>query len=249
MTKNEKIQKDLMLGLIYPAVLGGILYLCLDQFAVQFSILWNKGFSYSLQHYEAVVGWKFFLLVVTVAFYIFDYLYITFTNEYRWWFFYLDLFFVVVLYFTIFCIDIAHTNTTPNYKVILFYYLSFMFLYWTWDSAERKIVEKEKGPKDEEYRLYSYIVLWEKISIAAIGVSWALSLIFDSSDIAKWATLVVVLPVTTCFGIFSIWKKKFYNPLGHEGQNTREAQQPFPPTTKEGSESSEITTSSNKAQP
>jgi len=218
MTKNEKVMKDLMLGLIYPAVLGSILYLCLDQFAFQFSTLWNKGLEHSFQLYESNVGWKFFLLLLTLAFYIFDYLYITFTNEYRWWFFFFDLFFVVALYFTVFCIDITHYVTQPNYKVILFFYFSFMFLYWIWDAAERRTVKEEKGDKDEEYRMYTYIIRWEGIATLAILVMWVISLKLDSQNVAKWTTLVLLLPITVCFGIFSIWKKRFYSLAGYDEQ-------------------------------
>jgi hypothetical protein len=217
MTKNEKIMKDLMLGLIYPAVLGSILYLCLDQFAVQLSILWNKGPFQAFRLYEANVGWKFFLLLLTLAFYIFDYLYITFTNEYRRWFFFFDLFFVVALYFTVFCIDISHYTTTPNYEAILFYYFTFMLLYWIWDSTERGTVKEEKGVKDEEYRMYTYIVWWERIATPTIGAMLIISLLIGSSVVAKWATLIL-LPVTALFGIFSIWKKKFCVLPGYGGK-------------------------------
>lgn len=94
----EAILKYLMPGLIYPAVLGSILYSALDEYAKQIRLLWH--FIHYNESYgpDYLVTMQFSLLVITLVFYSCDFLYITFTNNYRRWLFILDLLFVLALY-------------------------------------------------------------------------------------------------------------------------------------------------------
>ena len=87
MKPNEAF-KQVMLGLIYPAVLGTILYAVLGSaLAPVLSILLGRSSG------VIAVPWlKGILLLTTVAFYCCDYLYIMFTREFRPMFFLFDLF-------------------------------------------------------------------------------------------------------------------------------------------------------------
>jgi hypothetical protein len=207
-----------MLGLIYPAVLGSILYLCLDQITYQVSTIWNTWPSPMNWPYNPVLGDKFILLLITLAFYVFDYLYITFTNEYRFLFFIFDLIFVLALYFTVSCIDIqGGSKTLPNYKAILIYYALFMVLYLIWDLFERAAVMKRpSGGTGEEYKLYTAIVIWEVCSIVAIGFCFPSTSSFHYTPGQNQQILITLFVITTLFGLFAIWKKKFYSLEGYE---------------------------------
>src|SRR3982074_3645020 len=99
MSKNSSrpIRQDLMLGLIYPAVLGTILFQLLETFAHLF-----RG-QYPL---SAIVWIKCVLLIISIGFYVSDYLYIVFSKRYYWVFFSFDVVFLITLYTTVIAIDV-----------------------------------------------------------------------------------------------------------------------------------------------
>src|SRR6266849_3019857 len=112
MTRNEAI-KQLMLGLVYPAVLGTVLYAVLGTaLAPLLALLLGKSTV------PLVPLLKVVLLVTTVLFYCFDYLYIMFTREFRPLFFVFDLTLLVGLYVTFSMIDTG-APTMPHRNLII----------------------------------------------------------------------------------------------------------------------------------
>jgi hypothetical protein len=203
----RSILKSLMLGLIYPAVLGSIFYTFIGETGKQLPALFNS------ETRDEVLVVKFLLLVITLIFYLFDYLYIIFTKDFHPLFFIFDLIFVGFLYRTVVLIGIGESMQTqaPNLQGITICYLIFMGLYLIWDLIERfgkskgilRCVEKEKG-------LYNLIILWEVISIILLLVYlWILPSHFNQGVLGK--VLIGLLSfITTCFGILTLLKAKYY---------------------------------------
>jgi len=116
-----------MLGLIYPAVLGTILYQLL------FTIAHILREQYPL---SAIIWIKYMLVIISIGFYVCDYLYIVFTKRYYWWSFLCDIVFLLALYATVIAIDVDNPRNLPHNKVILFCYFIFLLVYLIWDGYE-----------------------------------------------------------------------------------------------------------------
>ena len=205
---KESVSKNLMLGLLYPAVLGNILYLAIGETSKQVAGMW--GWFHSLPYdFKSVSTLKFLLLLVTLLFYFFDYLYITFTREFRKIFFLFDFVFVIFLYITIYAINLESTNappnTPPNVKRIVTCYLIFMMVYGIWDLLEWLRV---KDTAEKFY--YKCVLIWEAISILVLGV--ILVLILNGIIPSSLLLLSTLGGITFSFGLFAFWKRKFYEP-------------------------------------
>ncbi len=86
-----------MLGLIYPAVLGTILY----QLFFTLAHVLREQIPLS-----AILLIKSALVIISIGFYISDYLYIVFTKRYYAWAFLCDIVFLLALYATVIAIDV-----------------------------------------------------------------------------------------------------------------------------------------------
>src|SRR6266849_1727314 len=96
MTRQE-VLKGLMLGLIYPAVLGTVMYSGLQ---VAIAPVAASLFGLETPPLNDIAKAKLVLLGVTIVFYCFDYLYITFTKKFDWPFFLCGFAFIAALYIT-----------------------------------------------------------------------------------------------------------------------------------------------------
>src|SRR5260370_38717785 len=86
---NRPVKQELMLGLIYPAVLGTILY----------QLLSTLGHVLRDQYpFSAIVGIKCTLVLISIGFYVCDYLYIVFTKRYYWWSLLCDIVFILTFF-------------------------------------------------------------------------------------------------------------------------------------------------------
>jgi hypothetical protein len=93
-----------MLDLIYPAVLGTILY----QLFLTIAHVLREQYPPT-----AILGIKWTLVLILIGFYVCDYLYIVFTKRYYWWSFLCDIVFLVALYVTIIAIDVDNPTRAP----------------------------------------------------------------------------------------------------------------------------------------
>ena len=194
MTVNDTF-KQLMLGLVYPAVLGTVLYTVLGAALDPF-------LSVLLGHSRTVgAPWvKWVLLLTTVAFYCCDYLYIMFTRQFSVAFFLCDLVLLAGLYITVLTIDIT-TAVFPHRNLVLVAacYLGFMVLYLMWDLFERF----NTGDRAEQ-RFYNKVIYWESSSILIV-VAW---LVFDNQRNALLAVLLLL--ITIRFAVLAMQKRVFY---------------------------------------
>jgi hypothetical protein len=197
--QNTPLKQSLMLGLIYPAVLGSILYTLLQtiSYLVTGKMPWND-----------FVTIKLALLVITIAFYICDYFYIMFTTRYYLLFFICDIVFLLTLYATVVAIDLNEYYAFPHNRVILLCYIIFMALYLGWDGYEAYTL-----PKGKEKSHLIRVVVWEVLSLAALGLLLYNSRPWDDyRKISRW-TIGVLAMVTAIFVYmvqgkreFSVWK-------------------------------------------
>ncbi|HEX9930381.1 MAG TPA: DUF433 domain-containing protein [Pyrinomonadaceae bacterium] len=204
--KDRKILKTLMLGLIYPAVLGNIIYLSIDQIVRQVKLF------FTVTHIEPnpVLRLKFAFLLVTLAFYFSDYLYIYFTKKFRLSFFIYDILFVIALLTTAIAINMENPSELPDIRIITGCYFFFMLLYLVWDVTELRDCQKLKC-SNHEIRFYWKIIAWEIFSIVLL--IWQGVNIYSSGiELVPRNTLFwILLFITVCFWIVTIYKGKFHN--------------------------------------
>lgn len=208
-SRTKSIPQQLMLGLIYPAILGTIMYSALDALYAQLTfVLGALGTDLRLTADSDTVL-KFLLLAVTLAFYVCDYLYIMFTRRYRGLFFVLDLVFLAGLYVTVQVLDLSNKNPQPlspfRVGVIAFCYLGFMLLYYWWDWIDRP------GESGREQKLYDKVLLWEKWSIGALVV-WLIAHFILANAYqysAAWFLLLIIGCITAFFGKYTLQKREF----------------------------------------
>jgi hypothetical protein len=184
-----------MLGLIYPAVLGTILYQLLLTFAHLV-----RG-QYPL---NAIVWIKCALLIISIAFYVFDYLYILFTKRYYWWFFLCDIVFLLNLYVTVIAIDVDNPSRLPHNKVILCCYFIFLLFYLLWDGYEFLTL-----PRGKERDFYRSVVFWELPWLLVIGVFASMTWSWNNNLLISILTTVILSIVTIWFGFLVSRMRKF----------------------------------------
>ncbi|HEY0427727.1 MAG TPA: GNAT family N-acetyltransferase [Pyrinomonadaceae bacterium] len=199
---GENFLKKLMIGLIYPAILGNIIYIIL-------TFIFTQDERYTV---------KFVLLLITAFFYLFDYLYIYFTYDFKWWMFILDLIFVIGLFFTYqnlhFPLNSSKNDIAPpNLFMILICYAVFILLYLIWDSIEKK------NSKTSEKSMYKWIVWWEIISLSLLGINIVLQFLAILSSYNKSIVVIwTLIFITIGFGRINWEKYKFWN--ANELENT-----------------------------
>jgi hypothetical protein len=184
-----------MLGLIYPAVLGTILFQLLETFA---HLL--RG-QYPL---NAIICIKCALLIVSIGFYVSDYLYIFFSKRYYWVFFFFDVVFLITLYTTVIAIDVDNPISLPHNKVILLCYLVFLLFYLLWDGYEFRTL-----PRGKERDFYRSVVFWELSWLLVIGVFEIIALAWNNHLMISILTLVMLSIVTVWFGFLVSRMREF----------------------------------------
>ena len=175
-----------MLNLIYPAVLGTILY----------QLFFTLGHLLRGQYPATAVLWiKWALVVISIGFYVCDYLYIIFTKRYYWWSFLCDIVFLLAFYAAVIAIDVDNPIRPPNHKVILLCYLIFLLVYLVWDGYEFLTL-----PGGKERRFYRAVVFWELPSLFIIGVFEIVALWGNNNTMINIATIIILSIATIWFG-------------------------------------------------
>lgn len=198
---NHALQQ-LMLGLIYPAVLGSVMYSAVGPITVAVRAAMTRGSQAPL---DWVLIVKLLLLLATIAFYSFDYMYILFTRHYRPSYFWFDVAFTATLYLTVGAIALDESSDTPpNGLTIAVCYLVFLVLYLLWDWPARRAEDNREG----ESGLYNLVVVWELVGIALLAVAIVVNLV-SAGKVGLIATTTSVLIVTIPF-FFLAWAKRLY---------------------------------------
>jgi hypothetical protein len=175
-----------MLALIYPAVLGTILYELFDTLAQML-----KG-QYP---FNAIVCIKCSLLIISIGFYVADYLYIVFSKRYYWWAFLCDVVFLLTLYAIVIAIDVDNPYKLPYNKTILVSAFIFLLVYLMWDGYEFLTL-----PAGQEREFYRAVVYWELPGLLVIGALEIIALVSNDYFMISILTIVVLSIVTIWFG-------------------------------------------------
>ncbi|MTH14147.1 hypothetical protein [Flavobacterium sp. LC2016-01] len=199
--------KNLMIGLIYPAVLGNIIYIIL-------SVVKDHS---NISDFNS----KFAILLTTTIFYLCDYLYIYFTKSFKIWMFFLDILFVIILFLTYqeihISIDQTDSALSANIFNILCYYLVFITLYFFWDLFECK-----NTSDTVEKLMYKRILIWEMLSggllIANIFLHYFDNILLSYKNIISIASIVII---TISFCVVNFWKYKFWMQYEKEKENEK----------------------------
>jgi hypothetical protein len=221
----KNLRQDLVLGLIYPAVLGSIFYTALGELTKQATALWTFLVAEGAYDVSFVVTVKCALLFIAIAFYFCDYLYILFTNDYHSMFFLIDLVFIVTMYLAFAAIGLDGSDRPPSAKTMLLLYLVFMALYYKWDKLE---IGRCKNKSESD--LFRQVVRWEKLSIAGIVLCWLMIMALEylwprkvnlGEGVPGLLVAVVMAAVTFYFARYTAAKRQFSlrfrdKPLGQE---------------------------------
>jgi hypothetical protein len=183
---TRPVRQELMLGLIYPAVLGTILY------QLVFTIAHVLREQYPL---SAIIWIKWTLVVISIGFYVCDYLYIVLTKRYYWWSFLCDVVFLLAFYATVIAIDVDNPRSLPHNKVILFCYFIFLIVYLLWDGYEFLTL-----PGGKERNFYRSVVSWELPWLFVIGASEIVALVWNNHLMISILTIIILSILTIWFG-------------------------------------------------
>lgn len=140
---------DLMVNLIYPAVLGSVLYLTLDFAERKLPPVWTPLVTWQAASIDQAVAVKALLLSATVLFYCCDYMYLRLTREFRITFFIYDSLFLAALYFTVVKLRVRPgEQDAPHALAIAICYFGFLIFYLVWDRAERKHLRAVRSERE-----------------------------------------------------------------------------------------------------
>ena len=195
---EKQVLKNLMLNLIYPAVLGTVMYGALAT-TIEPLVEALAGRTVPVSG-DPNALLKACLLAITVAFYIADYLYIAFTKQFGWLFFAFDLVFLVTLYVSVYAIGLSVGSTTPpSLPLVLICFMIFMGLYFVWD-----LIGRSRSQNSGERRWYRRVLAWEGLSLLALAGIFALGLYSP-------AVVVTTLGLITCFfWVLTLQKRYFF---------------------------------------
>ena len=188
---TESTWKRVMAGLAYPAVLGNIIYMLFQSFE-------------RLNTQDALAPSKFLLLALTAAFYLCDFMYLTFTKQFGALFFALDSVFVVLLFWTIHLIGVWRPADDPGICGISMLFAIFMALYFLWDLIEFWRL-KSTPRTDPERNFYLKMFTWEGLSLAGF-----LSILCIPRLRTSEALCVALLLVTAAFACLLVSKGRYF---------------------------------------
>lgn len=233
----RKLLWDLMTNLIYPAVLGTVLYIALDVAARVIPPIFSAAWRLRRLPFDARLAAKIALLSVTLLFYCCDYLYLRFTMRFKIRFFIYDLFFLINLYLAVVFMHLGeHDTEAPRSLFISLSFLLFMFFYLWWDleeigdlrkgrallaarAADTRFEECTEQPLERalarlsaEITLYRQVVLWEYSSIALLLFTSVILWRQRGDEAFVWLLAGTLAIITGVFG-WLIWEKaKLHQP-------------------------------------
>ncbi|MCP4607237.1 MAG: hypothetical protein GY845_00790 [Planctomycetes bacterium] len=154
--EDKNIARVLLIGLIYPAVLGSIIYALMGDI-VDFVTVNKNTALLSLPFKDILPKISFYLLIV--SFFCCDYVYSSWVKPFRVPFFLLDIFVMVALYIMVIFIKIS-SAAQPSTVVISLAYACVLFLYFIWDFFE---------PQRNDYpRYYLEMRIWQVTSFICL---------------------------------------------------------------------------------
>lgn len=204
---EKNIGKHLIVGLIYPAVLGTVIYILIELFGKHFL---NQELLKIQENSWDIILFKVVLLLATLIFYACDFLYTTYTKTFRILYFVFDLNILAGLFTTFKSVNFDNSEQ-PRITLILVCFSSFMVLYLILDCIE--YYSKESKDTESEKMFYKKMILWESISLSFFAVILFLSWkdILNNYTVIISATIAIAVS-TSIFIWLAIKKRNLYFP-------------------------------------
>lgn len=191
--KPQRNFKNVLLNLVYPAILGAILYETMNFF---YDLMFNPC---------SVLHWaKLTLLVITAIFYVVDYFYIKLTERFIGLFFVFDLFFLVFLFITIKMIGIDDNTYDADVRVLMVAscYFAFLLLYSIWD-----FIERFQANSNHEIIHMNKVLKWELVSMLLLLVYMLVIFLFKLST-NPWILIILLIGITGSFLSLTLEKSR-----------------------------------------
>ncbi len=192
-----------MLELLYPAVLGTVIYSIIER-AILPTIEKLLGYQSNPAGPNTIL--QLILLLITAFFYCIDYLYVMFTRDYDRFFFACDLLFLLTLSLTVGAIGLSGAGQhPPALKLILVCYCIFLAVYFVWDRRAKRGCDNE-----DERNWYNKILAWEIVSFLVLVVLFFIVWGMQDHKCAGYVVAVVIGLITAVFAPITWQKKRFY---------------------------------------
>jgi len=196
MDESRNIARTIMIGLLYPAILGSLVFSFLEIVIPGLSSGVSAGF---LQGGASAVGVKIVLFLITVIFYCADYVYSSWVAVFRYQFFLLDLIVITVLYRSVYAINLS-SSKPPSLTYIVVCFVIILACYVSWDFFEPN--------KSQHRRFYSLMRVWQVSSIAMLVVLGLVAALGWLGGFALEVGLSCVLAVIAGWFWRVVWLKR-----------------------------------------
>ncbi|MBK7392132.1 MAG: hypothetical protein IPI64_02385 [Chloracidobacterium sp.] len=198
---EKQIFKHLIVGLIYPAVLGALIYFFIE-FWGGFIESGHLPLMFNAPVDEIIL--KACLLIMILLFYCCDFLYTTYSKKFRFLYFWFDLAIMVGLIAT-FKAAKYDSSELPEMATILKLFLGFIILYLFWDGFE--LMQSENDEIASEKRLYKQMVGWEVGCIVVFLSIFLLQYLQIINEYSMRVCSIIGISIATIIFIFLVWKK------------------------------------------
>lgn len=208
MDSETKTFKYLMIGLIYPAVFGAIIYSFVDFIA-------GQSFNWGTPIYEdsKISMCKYILTFSLFLFYICDFLYSSYTKDFRFLYFLYEIIILCGLYVSFKGIN-YDSSKDPSIEWILNSFTIFMILYLFWDANELRQAAKEvEGNKESllKRNFYKAMVIWESVILVSLAfVIAAFNKLWFGYLTCLTITSIIIMLATIVFFPLIYYKRKLY---------------------------------------
>lgn len=187
MKEHRPILQYLIISLIYPAVLGTIMYGLIDSTHDHLSCTMLLNTACSLKRICKII-----LVLFVLLFYVCDFLYTTYSSEFKWLYFIEEILILVGLYTIFKNIDYnSKSLSESNMKLILWLFIIFMVLYFIWDYNEYR--SSDKGSVEGFF--YCDVLKWEKRSLVLLSLLQLCLYFchFNTEKFEYWITFLVII--------------------------------------------------------
>jgi hypothetical protein len=209
LTARTPLLQRLMVDLIYPAVLGSVMYIVLQVCVTPVigGLATARGDTVNpFTPNRLPAALKIWYLAVTVVFYLCDYLYARFTRAFRFMFFLFNTIFLLGLYVTVVCIN-PFSGEAVVHEYLARAYGAFMVLYLIWDIYESKQNDLRAG----EASFYTFVIRWEQLSLMLLGGHILASVVGWPPWLASPVALVGILSFITIGFVVVVRRKRTFS--------------------------------------
>jgi hypothetical protein len=191
---TEEVLHQVMLELLYPAVLGAVLFEGLKVWRIAVRSI--GVFAGQTSTFDHLLALKCALVAITVLFYICDYVYIVLTRQFEVGFFWYDCAFLAGLYLTFvhMHLDEVDIARVPESWAIASLFATFFVGYGSWDFFEFRRAS-DTSTRDFYWR----VIRWEVASFLVFIAMTPLAVAYPHDELVAAMLTLIILMVTLWF--------------------------------------------------